>query len=105
MFDLEFANVKRTLLYPEGVGFHSPGSRSAPWESVRSAPWEGDIAQRTLEGEPVPRTSEIGAIVRFCTPEGLHWCYEHVLYNPFGVENIGTIRIPRVRCATLGCGI
>ena len=58
------------VLYPEGVALHSPGSRSAPWESVP------------------PRSS---------TPKGL--------YNPFGVEVCGVGPGPRVRCATLGCGV
>src|SRR5580700_3796511 len=59
------------LLYPEGVGFHSPGSRSAPWE------------------EAVQRTPEIRPIPRICTPKGLHRRCRHVLSNPFGVENTG----------------
>ena len=45
------------------------------------------VAQRTLGIGP-PRAS---------TPKGL--------YNPFGVEVCGVGPGPRVRCATLGCGV
>ena len=64
--------------YPGGVALHSPGSRSAPW----------GIAARIVI---LPR--------RGCTMWGGWLC------NPSGVGQMGCYRSPRVRFATLGCGV
>jgi hypothetical protein len=69
--------VDPRLIYREAVAQHSPGSRSAPWDSF------GPQVRPTLKG---------------LDKAGL------TLSNPFRVgKEVYRSLSPRVRCATLGC--
>ena len=75
------------VLYAEGVALHSPGSPRS------GAPWVINAHILYTEGVIQFVDSVIAAALT------------QALCNPFGVKTVLALLLPRVRCATLGCGV
>jgi hypothetical protein len=78
----------------EGLSSRESGSPVFTPKALYNTAQGRERSERTL-GSQTP--------TRVVTPKGLH--KEPALCNPFGVDAPRYMLSPRVRCATLGCGV